>query len=216
MLTCEHRANNIGAMFTETGDEPDEILSFLSDGIPALRGALEDGVSFADGVMDGNPGDPHLWANLVRYRARMKLEDYEARGWSLGRRLRNSGIEIVKGPMVMRALKSQEGAPPPPGASRARRSYWMQQLVLPFGENDDGPATGANLVVDWALGGGREILLTLSKPVGVWKYRGAPKLEWRLPVVFVDDAELSFQPSDEDVAVEPAFDLAELDEEDSG
>lgn len=203
-------------MFTQSQSEPEEILAFLSDGIQGLRDALEDGVSFADGVMDGNPSDPHLWANLVRYRARMKLEEHEAQAWSLGRRLRNSGIEIVKGPMVMRALKSQEGAPPHPGTSWARRNYWMQQLILPFDGNDAGHAMGANLVADWALGEEREILLALSKPVGVWKYRGAPKLEWRLPVVFVDDAELSFQPSDEDVAVEPAFDLAELDEEDSG
>lgn len=215
-LTCEHPANNISAMFTASYDEPEEILAFLSDGILGLRDALEDGVSFADGVMDGNPDDPHLWANLVRYRARMKLEEHETQAWSMGRHLRNSGIEIVKGPIVMRALKAQGDAPPHPGASRARRNYWMQQLTLPFDGNDAGPAAGANLVVDWALGGEREILLALSKPIGVWKYRGAPKLEWRLPVVYVDDTELGFQPTDEDVAVEPVFDLTELEEEDSG
>ena len=41
-------------------------------------------------------------------------------------------------------------------------------------------------MVDWALGEEREVLLALSKPIGLWKYRGAPKVEWRRPVVFGD------------------------------
>ncbi len=203
-------------MFTESQNEPDEILAFVSDGILRLRDALEDGVSFADGVMDGSPSDRHLWAHLVRYRARLKLEGHAAQAWSLGRRLPNSGIEIVKGSVVMRALKSQGGAPPHPGASWARRNYWMQQLTLQFDGDHSGPSAGANLVVDWALGEEREVLLALSKPIGLWKYRGAPKVEWRRPVVFGSGAELSFQPSDEDVAIEPVFDLAELEEDDRG
>lgn len=214
-MTCEHGANIISAMFTQSENEPEETLAFLSGGIRRLRGALEDGVSFADGVMDGSPGDPHLWAHLVRYRSRARLEEYLEETWALGRRLRNSGIEIVRGPFVMRALKSQEGGPPHPGGSWARRSYWMQQLTLPF-DGHERPAAGANLIVDWALGEQREILLALSKPVGVWKYRGVPKLEWRVQVVFSDDSELIFQPAEEDVNVELTFDLTELDEEDIG
>lgn len=216
MLTCEHRVNIISAMFTHIQDEPEQILAFLGEAIRGLRDALEDGASFADSVMDGSPSDPYLWAHLVRYRARMKLEEHETQSWALGRHLRNSGIEIVQEPVVMRALKSQGDAPPNPGPSRARRSYWTQQLTLPFDVHEAGSASGANLVVDWALGEKREMLLALSKPIGLWKYRGAPKLEWRLPVVFVDDKELSFQPGDEDVAVEPVFDLTELDEDDIG
>jgi hypothetical protein len=72
---------------------------------------------------------------------------------------------------------------------------------------------GANLILDWTATVEREILLALSKPIGVWKYRAAPKIEWRLPVVLAHEDELRFEATEETVDVEPRFNLDELNEE---
>jgi len=196
---------------TPDPDQPEDVLAYLADGVRAVRDALDEGISFADGILSALPLDPYLWAHLVRYQARAVLTGLEPETWSLGRDLRNSGIEIARGPFTVRALKSQGGGPPHPGGSGARRSFWGQQMALPFDGNEG--AVGANLILDWDAGLDREILLGLSKPIGIWKYRGIPKLEWRRPVEVGEDTELRFTPGEEDVDVEPRFDLTELEEE---
>lgn len=214
-LTSEYRADNIGSMFTPDPSDPEQVLAHLAGPVREVRDALDDGISFADTKLDELPFDPYLWAHLVRYQTRLRLSNANQEGWKLGRTLPNSGIEVVRGPFVLRALKTQVGDPPHPGGNRARRNYWTQsqQLVLPLDGNGARPQIGANLILDWTVDDARQVEVALSKPVGVWKYQGAPRLEWRRIVVFDQGSELKFEPREEDVQVEPKFDLTELGDE---
>jgi hypothetical protein len=196
-------------------NDPEAILTQLHEPIRALQHSMDDGVSFADGVMDEQPWNPHVWATLVRYRALNLLVAAEKDGWWLGSKLPNCGIAIQSGQLTGRLLKSQGGGPPAPGRNVARRRYWSQyrQLGLPLETNEPiDPSAGANLIFDWDVTEDREVLLALSKPVGLWKYRGEPELEWRLPIMIADTG-LSFEGrDDEDVSVEPKYDLGELEQ----
>jgi hypothetical protein len=58
-----------------------------------------------------------------------------------------------------------------------------------------------NLIVDWALGLNRQVSLALSKPIGFWKFRGQPQLDWRRFVGFDPSDEPRFETSDEDLEV---------------
>lgn len=156
----------------------------------------------------------HLWAHAARFEANIQLDEATQIGWRRGRRLPNSGIEVARDPLVARVLKSRDGCPPAPGHSRSRRKYWQQagryhQMGLPFPwlpEADSAdwlvmPSDGANLIIDWDADRSRQLLLGLSKPNGVWHYRGQPDLEWRRIVEFTEDDEPRFVATDEDVAV---------------
>jgi hypothetical protein len=195
-------------------NDPEKVLEYLAEPIRAVRDGLDHGVSLADQKMSDMQWDSHLWAHLVRHGCRSYLRELpEVDGWRLGRELKNSGIEVVRGPIIFRALKSQAGTAPNPGSSVARRYFWSQiQLALPL--QIDGvasPSDGANLILDWAIGAQRDVTLALSKPVGVWPYQGTPKLEWRRTVIVQDGAALRFDPAEEDVMVEPRFDLTEIE-----
>lgn len=136
----------------------------------------------------------------------------EPQGWERGRRLPNSGIEVRRGPLVLRALMTQGGDPPHPGGSFARRDFWAQarQMRLPIVLGEIQFPPGANYILDWTVDRQRVISLALSKPVGVWKYRGKPQLDWRRLVDVTDGEELRFVPADEDVTVELTFDAGEF------
>jgi Zn-dependent peptidase ImmA (M78 family)/DNA-binding XRE family transcriptional regulator len=60
------------------------------------------------------------------------------------------------------------------------------QYHIPFDDLADVPI-GANLILDWTIGSNRIVLMALSKPAGVWLYKGQPKIEWRKPIEFDDD-----------------------------
>lgn len=161
--------------------------------------------------------DAHVWAHLVRYGAREMLSSMAAEGWQLGRKLRNSGIEIVSGPLVVRTLKSQGADPPHPGGSSARNAFWSQQQTrLPLKIGGVTFPQGANLILDWSVNARREMMLALSKPLGSWNYRSIPNIEWRRHVLIGDGEDLRFDPADEDVDVRPRFDKEELDAEVNG
>jgi hypothetical protein len=198
-----------------TLDDPQEVLEFLVEPIQAVRAALDHGVSWATAMLEGRPHDPHMWAHLVRYEARNRLGSGTA-SWSV-RPLANSGIEIASTPLVMRAMKSHEGGPPPPGHSRTRRAFWSQQpwqgtLALSW----DGirePTAGANLILGWMRAADGGVDLALAKPIATWKYKGQPRLAWSRPVEFDDEDVPRFVVADETVDVEPRFELDELSPE---
>jgi hypothetical protein len=189
-------AYKIGAMVTPA--EATELLAYLANPIRATREALDDGASWADTITNNLPRNQHFWSNAARYKALHYLSQIETEEWRLGRRLRNCGIEIVRGLQIVRLLHAQDGQPPHPGHSGARREYW-QQASLGLRATEDGvqgPAA-ANLLLDWEIDAKRELTLALSKPFGVWRYRGIPKLEWRLYVTFDDDGGLGFRPTED-------------------
>lgn len=188
-------------------DDPNEALAHLTEPLRALRDCLEGGGSFADSTLEGHPPDAHMWAHLTRYRARNELYEAEgaATGWGMGRKLANSGIEILCDPLVVRVLKTQGSTTPHPGGNSARIKFWSQavmtQLRLPLLFGNNSMRQGANLIVDWTIGPDKEILLALAKPLGPWQYRHHPKLQWRKPVLFDNADEPRFIPRDEDVEV---------------
>ena len=193
-------------------------MEFLQAPLRRLHDCLDDGTSWADTVMHERPPNGHLHSHLVRYHTRETFDASDDAGserdWGLGRALPNSGIEIVRGLLTIRALRALNGSAPSPGRNRARQAFWSQyqQLRLPI---DGESCQGANLIADWTIGTDHALLLALSKPRGVWKYQGVPKIEWRVPVVFDASGHAVFKPAEEDIDV-VEFDLRELDDEDGG
>ncbi|HUY63993.1 MAG TPA: hypothetical protein VMV14_05700 [Acidimicrobiales bacterium] len=70
---------------------------------------------------------------------------------------------------------------------------------------------GTNLILDWEATSERAILLALSLPLGVWKHKGQPSIDWRRPVQ-LDDTGLRFESSDEGLEVPPRFEIGEDEE----
>lgn len=211
--------------FTIDLDEPEEVLKFAAQPLRMVRDAFDDGVSYADAQLHEQPWNDHYWSHSVRYRARNVLgEELWADGWHLGRDLANSGVEIVHGALAMRVLKAIGGAPPNPGLSHARQSFWRQtsatpesrQLTFPLALDGAVIINGSNLIIDWDVVEQRRLVLALSKPTGVWRYQTKPRLAWRRHVIFGPDGGLHFHPSEEDIAIDyPDYDVKELDEPDS-
>lgn len=194
--------------------DPDTILTALTKPAQALLEGLDDGVSFADLIMDSQPPDPYVWAILVRYRA-CNVIGPKAKGqaWSF-RKLTNCGLEFQLGPYRVRALRTLDESPPNPGLSNARRQFYRQyhQYHLPLDGLTD-TSIGANLILDWTTGDKRAVLLALSKPIGVWPYKGQPKIEWRKPIEFDDDNTPRFTGSTEDgIILPPKYDENETGE----
>ena len=189
-------------------NSPDEVLRWLADPIRAIREGLDHGVSLADLKMEDLPFEPHLRAHLTRVGALMHLGALTGDGWTLGRKLPLSGIEVLCDPFTLRVLRSRHGSPPPPGRSQARQRYWCQLQLF-----DEVPplSGGANLILDWSLGEDQSIEIALSKPMAVWPYCGTPQLEWRRTVIDDADAGLRFIPSEDGTDI--SFDLTEIEEQ---
>lgn len=196
-------------------EDVDDVLEYLSSAIEATHAALDHGISLADSKFSDLPHDPYLWAHIARYGARLHLNTADPTEWQMGRSLPNSGIEVVRMPLLIRVLKAQSDNPPHPGYTAARRRYYTQgaqRLPLSWGNVviPDEP----NFILDWAVDQQREISLALSKPLGLWKYKQAPKLEWRRRIVMASDGQgLRFDPTEEngEILVESIIDPAEAE-----
>jgi len=198
--------------------DPEAILAVLAEPARALLEGLDDGISFADLIMDSQPPDPYVWATLVRYRTCNVIKPkIEGQAWSF-RKLTNCGLEFDLGPYRVRALRTLDGNPPNPGRNDARRQFYAQhhQYQLPFDDVDGvtDETIGANLILDWTTDANRTVLMALSKPIGVWQYKGQPKIEWRKRIEFDDDKNPRFIGSTEDdIDIPPKYDEDEIDQE---
>ncbi len=184
----------------------------MADAIEAVAVALDDGVSYADSVLERMDADPHLWAHLVRYRAVQVLREKEGGGsWRLGRDLQNSGIELFRGSFVLRVFKGQEGGPPHPGGSFSRRRFWsqMDQLAFDLGGAMIRDGEAANLILDWAVDDKRAVVVGLSKPAGIWAYQERPRVEWRIAVPIGEERMPRFEVPEEDIYIELDLGLVE-------
>jgi hypothetical protein len=202
-------------MVTSNLNDPDDLLAYLSRPLRAIRDGYDHGASYADTILgQRSPHDDHFWAHAARWQARQYLDTATKEGWQLGRQLPNTGVELRCGPTVLRVLRRYQGGPPPPGSSKARLGYYAQEytpepvLALVWSDGVQLPDS-CNLIVDWALGKNKHLSLALSKPIGVWKFKGQPKLEWRREVFFDPADEPRFMTGDETLEV-PRYDETEL------
>ncbi len=216
-LTCVNGADNIGAMYTPSSDgqsEPEHIARYLSDVTAAVWTAFDFGRALADSFFepDHHQHDPHMHAHLVRYGAVLELSKQNTNGEWGYRRLRNSGIEVSKGPFVARVCKATKGNPQSPGRNHARQDFF-QQLALPSLLLEG--AEPQNLILYWMVIDG-ELELGLCKPVGLWRFRGQPKLEWRQRLRYDPYEGIGFVPTEQDSGLDIDLDEGDLGEEESG
>lgn len=143
------------SMITPEIPRPQEVLADLAPILPAIHGALEDGVQHAREFFEerGVPVDPFLAPSLVRWRAKLYLE-------GTGRKvidteynredLSNNGLCLhFKNARryTIRIRKSLDGTLPVPGPSRPMQLFY-QQLAFAFVDpTDSGEDTGPLAVV---------------------------------------------------------------------
>jgi len=185
---------NIDSNVTPNGQNPDELLAYLSAPIRAVHEALDRGVSEAELVLEGRKWDPHMYADLIRYEARCWLEDQVTTAWQIDRTLANSGIQITRGPVVMRARMSQHGALPGPGRSYALQDFYRQH-PLPLVIDGAVLTSNANLVLAYTVNNDQTIGLCLCKPKSEALLGREAEFEWRKRVTINSGEGLTFTPS---------------------
>ncbi len=200
-----------------TSKDPTHVLPVVSNVLATYRRALVSSLSFADTLMGDLPPDGYTWATLVRYWAWQEIKQTQAGSADLdwkARRLACNGMELECGAFRLRPFKSIFAGPPAPGHSEVKRDYYRQRNIPNLWQgslfDEPLPARGANLIIDWSIGAKRDPIIALSKPKGLWPYRGNPDLEWRITIRFGDDSDpsgLRFKPSDD----ESDWDFRKLD-----
>ncbi|MDP8962056.1 MAG: hypothetical protein M3N32_10645 [Actinomycetota bacterium] len=184
-------------MYTPPADkaeEPEHIAQYLAGPVAATWRALDRGRGAADEFFaeERREFDPHMWAHIVRYEARLSLaKETGPRDWDL-RLFHHSGIRLLKDPFEVHVCKAANDAPQNPGRNPARQRFFQQLgLTLFYGE------VGANLILYWLVRKGA-LELGLCRPHGLWDFKGTPKLEWRTTIKLDPLAGLTFAAAEED------------------
>lgn len=115
---------------------PEETLAQLAPLIPPLDRSIEAAIQEARSFFDGREVnvDPFLFPCLVRYHAKLLLEevgqtaDYELDD------LANNGLYLRFAGYQIRILKSDNGKLPVPGPSKPKQEFYNQQLKFDFME----------------------------------------------------------------------------------
>ena len=204
-LTCDFVSIIIAAMDTPDLENPDQLHAFLSDVLLAVYRALDHGVSFAERILDGRKKEPHTYAGLIRYEARIRLEGEESNEWSVNRKLTNCGIQIACGPVVLRVRMSKQGNLPHPGRSHALQEFYEQ---VPLALDIDGirMTSSANLILVYTIDSKQQLALFLCKPRGGSESDGKSGWHWKRRVKIRPDEGIVFEPSDNE-----AFDFGDLE-----
>ncbi|MDP9316496.1 MAG: hypothetical protein M3R24_37530 [Chloroflexota bacterium] len=138
---------------------PRQAVAEIDPIIPVLYQGLESGTLHAREYFEQQSvsADPHLYAHLVRYRAKLLFAEYKAMATYVTEDLSLNGLMIHFSRYYLRILKSDHGEVPSPGQSKARQRFYahnsMEQLLLPFKEleaekTEDLPI---NLLVIWDI-----------------------------------------------------------------
>ncbi len=171
--------------------DPDDVLSRLSRLLSAVFQALEAGTLHGREYFEqrGEPINGPLYPNLVRYAAKCYLAD---KGHDVAEfvqeELANNGLWLGYAPYQIRILKSDHGAVPPPGKSRAKRDFYNQrvlQLPLPLIDGFTGVPIDQplNLVILWDVTPTYNLAgLTLVCPKGGDVDRFPPDVYWHVVV----------------------------------
>ena len=198
----------------DTPQTPDEILAELREPLTAYRSCLDDGISFADTAMHNLRPCSFTWSTLVRYHtlSRMSEKANDKDLVWLFHPLKNNGLEIKLNGWTVRPLKSFKAAPPAPGQTLARQSFYRQDFYQTSLYDVEVPL--CNFVLDWDVDDKRHPIMALSKPQGLWDFRSVPKIEWRRFVEFPEDGSVKFKPvpdgQDDDINVLPPIDQDEF------
>jgi hypothetical protein len=199
-------------MISPTIPAPEETLAQLTPLIIPLYRSLEASVQEARGFFDDREEtvDSYLFPCLVRYHAKLLLEeagqtaDYELDD------LANNGLYLRFGGYQIRILKSDNGKLPVPGTSRPKQEFYSQQLEFDFMPAETGEPTRSllNLVVLWDVSGLRNLeKLTLVCPKAGSTTRDSVEQHWEIQIPHpahlqepmprveaVEDLEISLKP----------------------
>ena len=115
---------------------PDQVLQELRPALQRIWSAVETAIhqTIDFFAAEGVPVDASLGPNLVRYYAKRYLDEndlpeeieLEFERQELG----NNGLLVKCGPHHLRILKSDDGRPPVPGYSDAKKDFYQQPLPL--------------------------------------------------------------------------------------
>jgi hypothetical protein len=193
---------------------PEETLAQLAPLIPPLYRSIEASVQEARSFFDDREErvDPFLFPCLVRYRAKLLLEEAgQAADYELDD-LANNGLYLRFGGFQIRILKSDNGKLPVPGPSKQKQEFYGQQLEFDFMRSNSGQSVSSplNLVVLWDLSGLRNLeRLTLVCPKAGSTTRDSVEQHWEIQIphpadsltteagtAITEDLEISLKPQD--------------------
>jgi hypothetical protein len=166
---------------------PEETLAQLAPLIPPLYRSIEASVQEARNFFDdrGEDIDPFLFPCLVRYHAKLLLEEAgQAADYELDD-LANNGLYLRFGGYQIRILKSDNGKLPVPGTSKPKQEFYSQQLEFDF--MNSGPENSQrsllNLVVLWEVSGLRNLeKLILVCPKAGSTTRDSVEQHWEIQI----------------------------------
>lgn len=168
-------------MLSPHEQDPDLTVARLSPLAPLLYKALEVGAIDAHGYFDERRQRPdqYLFPCLVRYHAKLVLDGagHKAEEFEFDRRnIANNGLELSFGPYRIRILKARQGLLPSPGASKAKRHFYHQLVLL------DQTIESMNLVILWDHGPTGLAQLQVCRPARPFRYDEAPDYLWIRPL----------------------------------
>jgi hypothetical protein len=160
-------------------------------------------------------------AHLARHHLRNELKkefkkEKKLGGWQVTCPRPNGEVTLTLGLMSLRMLRPGptvvESFPaPPPGRNRARVDYYRNPDLNLFG------ALGSKLIGIWAFDPEvEEVAIRVVRPVRKWRFGQYEQVDinfW-LPRLGADMANLEFVPSDEGIALPLPIDLEEGEEDD--
>ena len=156
-------------------------------------------------------------AHLARHHLRKEFKkEKKLGGWQTTCPRPNGEVTLTLGLMSLRMLRPGpavvESFPaPPPGRNRARVDYYRNPDLNLFG------ALGSKLIAIWAFDPEvEEVAIRVVRPVRKWRFGQYEQVDinfW-LPRLGADMANLEFVPSDEGIALPLPIDLEEGEEDD--
>jgi hypothetical protein len=166
---------------------PEETLAQLAPLVPPLYRSIEASVQEARNFFDdrGEVIDPFLFPCLVRYHAKLLLQEAgQAAEYELDD-LANNGLYLRFGGYQIRILKSDNGKLPVPGLSKPKQEFYNQQLEFDFMNSGPGLSQPSllNLVVLWEVSGLRNLeKLTLVCPKAGSTTRDSVEQYWEIHI----------------------------------
>src|SRR5687767_10386107 len=116
--------------------DPDDVLRELRPIIAALFTAVEDGVLLAQEFFGARQEveEPHLYATLVRYQAKLAVDRSGQRVEFDREDLANNGLCLTFGRLKLKIQKATRGGVRGPGISRSKQAFFRQMTLFTIGD----------------------------------------------------------------------------------